>query len=448
MVHGSGQVQNDSTLLRRPSGRGAADEWTGFEIGRDVRILVIAYACEPGRGSEPGAGWMWSRMLARLGETCVVTRSNNRSAVEEGLRQMTEDARPRFVYLDLPAWARFWKRGQRGIRLYYMLWQIAALRQARRLLRAEGFDVVWHLTLANAWLGSTASLLSRPFIYGPVAAGPGMPWRLLPALGARGALYEGLREVAETAGRHINPLARVSWRRARLILVQNEETRRWLPGRYREKVVIFPNPVIDEVPGVTGRGRAGSPSALFAARLMPSKGGALAIRALLHLPEWHLFVAGTGPDEARLRRLARRLDVAGRVHFLGWQPRKELIRLMSEEADVFLYPSIREAAGWVVAEAVACGLPVVCLDRGGPPLLGGSAVAATNQQQTARALAVAVRAVWTGEMPLPRVPSTSLDDAWERLDAVLRSTGCLEAPALAAGEDDISPVASPNDRPA
>ena len=30
-----------------------------------MRILAIAYACEPDVGSEPGAGWAWSRMLAR-----------------------------------------------------------------------------------------------------------------------------------------------------------------------------------------------------------------------------------------------------------------------------------------------------------------------------------------------------------------------------------------------
>src|SRR5260370_27409176 len=98
-----------------------------FEIDRNVRILAIAYGCEPGEGSDPGAGWIWSRMLARLGETWVITRSNNRSAIEEGLRNLSLDVSPRFVYVDLPEWARFWKRGQRGIRLYYLLWQIAAL---------------------------------------------------------------------------------------------------------------------------------------------------------------------------------------------------------------------------------------------------------------------------------------------------------------------------------
>ena len=47
-----------------------------------MRILAFAYACEPGRGSEPGAGWSWARMLAGLGETWVVTRANNREAIE------------------------------------------------------------------------------------------------------------------------------------------------------------------------------------------------------------------------------------------------------------------------------------------------------------------------------------------------------------------------------
>jgi hypothetical protein len=46
-----------------------------------MRILAFAYACEPGRGSEPGAGWSWARMLAGIGETWVVTRANNRPAV-------------------------------------------------------------------------------------------------------------------------------------------------------------------------------------------------------------------------------------------------------------------------------------------------------------------------------------------------------------------------------
>ena len=63
-----------------------------------------------------------------------------------------------FIYVDLSERARSWKRGQRGVRLYYLLWQKAALRRARELHGEERFDLVWHLTLANIWMGSLAGL--------------------------------------------------------------------------------------------------------------------------------------------------------------------------------------------------------------------------------------------------------------------------------------------------
>ena len=47
-----------------------------------LRILAFAYACEPGQSPEPGAGWAWSRMLARLGETWVITRLDYQAASE------------------------------------------------------------------------------------------------------------------------------------------------------------------------------------------------------------------------------------------------------------------------------------------------------------------------------------------------------------------------------
>jgi hypothetical protein len=100
-----------------------------------VKILAFAYACEPAEGSEPGAGWMWARMLSRYGDTWVITRANNRERIESAIGNIPERERLHLVYVDLPSWARFWKRGSRGLRLYYLLWQFAALRVGRRLHR-------------------------------------------------------------------------------------------------------------------------------------------------------------------------------------------------------------------------------------------------------------------------------------------------------------------------
>lgn len=370
-------------------------------LGDPGRILAFAYACEPGKGSEPGAGWAWARMLARLGETWVVTRANNRGPIEAALSATPESGRLRVVYVDLPPWARVWKRGQRGVRLYYLLWQLAALQATRRLRRERSFDLVWHLTLANAWFGSLAPLAGGRFVYGPVGGGVRTPWRLAPALGFRGIAYELTRELARAAGRYLNPMARLAWRRAALVLVQNPETARWLPRRHRAKAAILPNAVLApaEMPSPPGSHRP-SPgdrlaTALFAGRLLPLKGLALALRALAQAPRWRLVVYGEGPDRRRLERLARRLGLAERVEFRGWAPREEVWRAMREEADVFLFPSLHDEAPLAVIEAGSCGLPVLALAVGGPavlPLPGGRVISVAGScREVAQRLAEALR---------------------------------------------------------
>jgi glycosyltransferase involved in cell wall biosynthesis len=358
-----------------------------------MRILTLAYACEPGKGSEPGTGWMWSRMLARFGAATVITRSNNRSVIEPALASTPEAPRLTFEYVDLPDWARFWKRGQRGVRLYYVLWQLAALRRAQQLHRSEPFDLVWHVTMSNYWLGSVGGLVGPPFVFGPM--GGGVPSCLrIRIVGLRGLLYELGRAGARAAGHVANPLVASAWKHAALILVNNPDTKARVPGRFRSKVEVFPH-VLLEPASPPARRKAGPAVALFAGRLLPWKGVSLAIRAIGRLQGWRLVVCGEGPDEARLRRLCHKLGVTERVEFRGWTPRDELHALMQREASVFVFPSLHDEGGWVVAEAAAQGLPVVCVGRGGPPLLAGngSAVALQDVERTTSAIARAIESM-------------------------------------------------------
>lgn len=388
-----------------------------------VRIVAFAYACEPNRGSEPGAGWVWARMLARLGETWIITRENNRDEIEAALPAISERSGLHFEYVDLPRWARFWKRGLRGVRAYYVLWQIAALRRARSLNNEQRFDLAWHLTFANAWIGSAAALLGTRFVYGPVGGGVKTPWKLIPALGVRGCLQELLRVAVRGAARYGNPLARLSWRRADLILVQNPETLEWLPRLHRARGEVFPNAALETMEGTPTPRHIGDKVALFAARLSPWKGAGLAVRSVALLPDWKLLIAGSGPDASRLRRLVRRLGLTDRVQYLGNLPRARLIELMRSEADLLLFPSMHEDAGWVVAEAGAAGLPVVALDRGGPPLLGAAVAKPGTLGETVGRLARCVTAVASEE--LRPVPDFRLDARAVQLEEVVLRRGIL-----------------------
>jgi glycosyltransferase involved in cell wall biosynthesis len=342
--------------------------------GGSPKILAFAYACEPGKGSEPGAGWAWAGILGGIGETWIITRANNREAIEAALPSVPSASSLHFVYVDLPARARRWKRGQRGIHLYYLLWQRQALERARQLEAEHGFDLVWHLTMANVWMGSLAARVGPPFIYGPVGGGIEAPWSFAPLLGVRGLAFEGVRTAAQLAGRYLNPIARDAWRRARVILVQNPETRTWLPPRHRGKAIVLPNAIAPEPPdGEAAPRGTRSPTAIYVGRLLPWKGVALAIRAIAKAEGWRLIVIGSGSDAPRLRRLVRDLGVGDRVEFTGTVEHERVVSEMRDRADVFLFPSLREEAGLVVLEALTAGLPVICLDRGGPPILAGDA---------------------------------------------------------------------------
>jgi glycosyltransferase involved in cell wall biosynthesis len=76
-----------------------------------------------------------------------------------------------------------------------------------------------------------------------------------------------------------------------------------------------------------------------------------------------LVLAGTGPDERRLRSLARHYGIADRVRFTGFVPDGDLPGLY-RLADVFAIASQAELQSLVTMAAMASGLPVVAVDAG------------------------------------------------------------------------------------
>ena len=106
----------------------------------------------------------------------------------------------------------------------------------------------------------------------------------------------------------------------------------------------------------------GAPTILFVGRLVHYKGVEFLIRAMENMKA-RLWIVGTGPLEASLKRLAMERGIADRVLFLGHVPDEDLIAYY-HACDVFALPSItnQEMFGLVQLEAMACGKPVVSTD--------------------------------------------------------------------------------------
>ncbi|GIW98989.1 MAG: glycosyl transferase [Pirellulaceae bacterium] len=100
---------------------------------------------------------------------------------------------------------------------------------------------------------------------------------------------------------------------------------------------------------------------LYVGRLDPQKGIVeLSQRwdeLLGQLPEHHVVILGTGPQEQTVQRLTKRSACGARVHLLGWVA-NPLDWMRS--AEMLLLPTRYEGMPNVVMEAMAVGTPVVC----------------------------------------------------------------------------------------
>ncbi|MBX7199247.1 MAG: glycosyltransferase [Rhodospirillaceae bacterium] len=137
-------------------------------------------------------------------------------------------------------------------------------------------------------------------------------------------------------------------------------------GRKADAVHYIPNfcPVRDEPPVDRALlGGEAAPVLLILARLHPAKGIDVALRALPEIKDAVLWIAGDGPDEAKLKRLTADLGLGNRVRFLGWRDDRSALL---KAADVCLLPSRMEPFGNVVLNAWAHGVPLVASMSQGP----------------------------------------------------------------------------------
>lgn len=121
----------------------------------------------------------------------------------------------------------------------------------------------------------------------------------------------------------------------------------------------------------TGR----NPRFVCSGRFIDLKGIDLAIKAVAQAPkDVTLDVFGDGEMGEAWKTLARELGIANRVSFHGWCPHDELMERMHNYRG-YLFPSLSDANGIVMQEAMAIGLPVVTLRWGGPEGLADDSAA-------------------------------------------------------------------------
>jgi glycosyltransferase involved in cell wall biosynthesis len=165
----------------------------------------------------------------------------------------------------------------------------------------------------------------------------------------------------------VRPLLSYGFRQATVVTAISTYLSGWAKRMgYRGTVRVIPNGVdIERFRSVGIHSGIREPVTLItASRLVKKNAVDDIIRALALLPLSRLQICGTGPEEKKLRKLAERPGIYGRVEFLGHVGHDRLPELLSH-ADIFIRPSRSEGMGNVFLEAMVAGLPVIATQEGG-----------------------------------------------------------------------------------
>lgn len=329
----------------------------------------MAYACEVGKGTEPGFGWGWARALSDAGhDVTVLTRTEGRQA-NDRWHASHPGTSMRLEYVEVPRLVKPLVTYANAVKVchwfVYLVWQRVALRRARELHRQTAFDVAHHVTYASIVPGTSLTDLGIPVVFGPLGSGQRAPrstWRVFGANLPKELIRSA---VVSAPTMRMNPLARRSARKADLVLATNDDTARVAArlGASRVDVMcdtgIDSSLIRDHKPLDTARVRR----IVWVGKLIPRKGLPLALAAVRQAQDrvpLELTIAGDGMLAGHVATWCTELGLDGQVRRLGVIPWDDVQNLY-DAGDVLLFTSIRESFGSQLVEAAAAGLPIVAV---------------------------------------------------------------------------------------
>jgi glycosyltransferase involved in cell wall biosynthesis len=252
----------------------------------------------------------------------------------------------------------------------YKLWQRDAYKLAKKLHHKIRFDLVHQLTFVGFRFPGHLWKLGIPFVWGPIGGLENTPWRLLPTMGPRGAMYYGARNVVNSIHRRLLRQPRKAFSAAGPGVIAatssiQREIRRWY-GVESEVIceVGLPPETADKY---SLRGNGEPLRIAWSGRHLPGKALHLLLRALAHVPnniDWRLDIYGDGPYAITWQWLAAKLGIGSRCTWHGQVSRAEALAGL-QSAHLFVTTSLKDLTSTVILEALANGVPVVCPDHCG-----------------------------------------------------------------------------------
>lgn len=362
-----------------------------------MKILINAYACSPGMGSEPGMAWNWVSNLAKFCELYIITEGEFREKIEAVVPTLEQGKNMHFYYNPVTEEIRkmCWNQGDWRFYKYYREWQWKTYLMAKEICSSEHIDVLHQLNMigfrepGNLWKLSKEN--GVPFVWGPIGGLKQFPLAYLQGAGLKMKLFNRLKNFLNVWQLKHEKRVDEALKTARLLVSSIPDSYRAIKKYKGLESVVIPETgcfLSEDIP--TDRFDEKELHVMWVGKFDFRKQLPLALRAIAiaNNPNIVLDIYGGGYDEqiSSAKSVADALGITEKVVWHGNQPNDVVMNAM-RKAQVFFFTSVSEDTSTVVLEAVSNRLPVLCFDACGMAAViddkVGRKVALSNPAQSA-----------------------------------------------------------------
>lgn len=337
-----------------------------------MKILINAYACSPGMGSEPGMAWNWVSNLAKSCELHIITEGEFREKIETVVPTLEQGGNMHFYYNPVSEEIRkmCWNQGDWRFYKYYREWQWKTYLLAKDICQKEHIDILHQLNMIGFREPGYLWKLSRengvPFVWGPVDAKDKFPVAYLDGAGLKTKLFMRLKNFLTGIQLRYSKRVLLAARQSSVIFSASSNSQRSF-----KKYMNIDSPLLNETgcyvqdhPFVDKTDKE-TFDVLWVGKMDFRKQLALALQTVAKSEnnKLRLHIMGGGDAES-YQSLAKSYGIADKCIWHGAVSHDEVQDIM-QKSDIFLFTSVAEGTPHVVLEAISNNLPVVCFDTCG-----------------------------------------------------------------------------------
>lgn len=328
-----------------------------------MKILYIAYSCNPYNGSEDQIGWSIPFESAKLGnDVFVITKEEQRINIEKYCIENNYN-NITFIFVDIP---NFLKKLYKGI--FYSgrlnIWNNKVYKEAKKIVKTYSIDIIHQVTPVEfRAIGKYGYIKECKFIVGPVGGGEYISKCLFKYLNMKEKCIEILRFFINVFYRYVYLFRRNTIDK---ILFANYETSLFLGNRIN-------NNIFTEI----GINKVNSPLCfnmnkekiifLIPGRLIYRKGHLFFLETLLEVDkkyDYEVRIVGEGKYYNKIKKFISKNNLGEKIFLIG-KVDYESMKIEYCNADVVVLPSLRETTGTIILEANSYGVPVLCQNKFG-----------------------------------------------------------------------------------